>query len=123
VSVVVHRSADPTLGEVVNSIGYLARVADPGADTNDPAACAKAGLWYDAIDAAMRKIGKEPAGTGHRILHALLRGEQVFAGANPTDPVAKSDAAAQEKALLGSLDTLHDALIMTQPPEKKKHGR
>ncbi len=130
VSVVVHRSADPSLGEVVNSIGYLTRVADTGVDADDPAACAKAGLWYDAIDAAMRRIAKEPkeqnTAVGHRQLHALLRGEHVFTTvvpAGPADSTTVRASAQQEKELFDGLDALHDALIMTKPPEKSRHGR
>jgi hypothetical protein len=122
VSVVVHRADD----QVFNSIGYLTRVADTGVNADDPAACAKAGLWYDAIDAAMRRSTKDTAGVGHRQLHALLRGEHVFstaAPAGPADPAAVRAASEQEKAIFDGLDALHDALIMTKPPEKKKHGR
>jgi hypothetical protein len=127
VSVVVHRSVDTSAGEVVNSIGYLTRVAAPGVDIDDPVACAKAGLWYDAIDAAMRRITKDPADkVAHRQLHALLRGEHVFSAAlpaGPADPGVVRAAAEQEKALFDGLDTVHDAVIMTKPPEPTKHRR
>ena len=123
VSVIVHLSSAGGAGDI-NSIGYVTCLSDFGADTDDPAACAKAGLWYDAIDAAMRRMVSDPSSTlSHHQLHALLHGERVFSSPGPVTPIA-SPAVRQEeeKAIFTQLEALHDVLITTKPPDNGREG-
>ena len=120
VTVVVHRSDDNNTVEDVSSIGYLVyKPAEPGtAVPSDPRLCAQAGLWYDAIHAAMQRVGKDPADPKpHRQLHGLLWGEHVLY----PDPGSQARAEDVQKAkrvdedCLKQLALRNDVLVRLEP--------
>ena len=124
VTVMLHASPDNDHSKNPYSIAYLAIVARPASlrENPDGPALARAGLWYDAIDALIQSKTDDKANVERRQLFGLLWKEHVFLLV-PVSSVEQSKselAAAQKAADRRESDQFKGFAAMIQKPQAKE---